>query len=391
MVHDISLAGSFDRYGAPVDHASGTALSLRDGVVLTPHEPLVIGGAAEGLDRQIQRLFQTGHRQLIVDLGAVPAVDGAGVGVLVRALTRAKRLGGALRLVAPQPAVAAALQEAHLSSVFEIHDSIDAARIAAWPWRAMRLATAGSLLCAALVAAGLMWPFELAGVHDAAELLASGKAASRAVAHQFQPFVELLKLVAAALIGLLVTAIHRPAVRDRRGSMPQAQTLLCVSGAVMMIIIGNSLARAFGIAGAASIIRFRTPVDDPKDVTVLFLLMGLGMSVGLGAFAVAGLGTAFLCVALVALERMTTDPSRAMTIEIRASDVTFPTGHVEGVFARNHIVFEPRDVSTADGATIRYQTWLPAGASLDDLSDQLMTPGCGIKGVSWEHAKRERV
>ena len=62
--------------------------------------------------------------------------------------------------------------------------------------------------------------------------------------------------------------------------MEQAQTLLCVSGAMMMIIIGNSLARAFGIAGAASIIRFRTPVDDPKDVTILFLLMGLGMSVG---------------------------------------------------------------------------------------------------------------
>ena len=70
--------------------------------------------------------------------------------------------------------------------------------------------------------------------------------------------------------------------------------LLCMSGALMMIIIGNSLARAFGIAGAASIIRFRTPVDDPKDVTILFLLMGLGMSAGLGAFAVAGLGTAFL-------------------------------------------------------------------------------------------------
>ena len=59
---------------------------------------------------------------------------------------------------------------------------------------------------------------------------------------------------------------------------------------MMMIIIGNSLARAFGIAGAAGIVRFRTPVDDPKDVTILFLLMGLGMATGLGAFAVAGLG-----------------------------------------------------------------------------------------------------
>ena len=94
--------------------------------------------------------------------------------------------------------------------------------------------------------------------------------------------------------------------------------LLCVSGALMMIIIGNSLARAFGIAGAASIIRFRTPVDDPKDVTILFLLMGLGMSTGLGAFAVAGLGTAFLCLTLVALEVMAKQQTRLMSVEIVA-------------------------------------------------------------------------
>src|SRR5205085_4813400 len=117
--------------------------------------------------------------------------------------------------------------------------------------------------------------------------------------HPLQPFVELAKLVASVLIGALVTAIHQPAGRERPRSLEQAQTLLCVSGAMMMIIIGNSLARAFGIAGAASIIRFRTPVDDPKDVTILFLLMSLGMSIGLGSLAVSGLGTAFLCVTLL--------------------------------------------------------------------------------------------
>src|SRR5207245_3818586 len=162
--------------------------------------------------------------------------------------------------------------------------------------------------------------------------------------HPLQPFIELSKLIAAALIGALVTAVHQPTSRDRPKSLEQAQTLLCVSGAVMMIIIGNSLARAFGIAGAASIIRFRTPVDDPKDVTVLFLLMGLGMSIGLGAFAVAGLGTAFLCVALVALDRMSTQRAPVMSVEILASGRQFPTTHVEGVFARNQIVFEPREI-----------------------------------------------
>src|SRR5207249_8046780 len=143
----------------------------------------------------------------------------------------------------------------------------------------------------------------------------------------------------------LITAIHQPAARERARSMEQAQTLLCVSGAMMMIIIGNSLARAFGIAGAASIIRFRTPVDDPKDVTILFLLMGLGMSAGLGAFAVAGLGTAFLCTMLLALGQGSVPKSRAMLVGVAASGTEFPWAHVEGVFARNNIVGEAREIS----------------------------------------------
>src|SRR5213076_1782772 len=140
----------------------------------------------------------------------------------------------------------------------------------------------------------------------------------------------------------LVTAVHKPVTRDRPRSLEQAQMLLCVAGAMMMIIIGNSLARAFGIAGAAGIVRFRTPVDDPKDVTILFLLMGLGMATGLGAFAVAGLGTAFLCIALVCLDKLSAQKARAMSVEILASGRQFPSTHVENVFARNQIVFEPR-------------------------------------------------
>ncbi len=101
----------------------------------------------------------------------------------------------------------------------------------------------------------------------------------------------------AAIVGMLVTAVHRGyrSEREANPTLDQAQVLLCVAGALMMIIIGSDLARAFGIAGAASIIRFRTPIEDARDITVLFILMGLGMAAGLGGFALAGLGTLFLC------------------------------------------------------------------------------------------------
>jgi hypothetical protein len=125
----------------------------------------------------------------------------------------------------------------------------------------------------------------------------------------------------------------------------------------------------------------------PKDVTILFLLMGLGMSAGLGAFAVAGLGTAFLCIAL---ERMSSQKARVMSVEVMASGRQFPSTHVEGVFVRNHIVFEPREISQSDDVMVKYHTWLDPRTSLEDLSLQLMTGGAGVKSVACEHPKRER-
>jgi anti-anti-sigma factor len=362
-----------------------------DRLVMSPMEPLVAGGAAEAFERQLQQLYRTGYRHLIVDLSGVAAIDSAGIRAFVRAHTTAQRVGGTLRLAAATTGVSRVLELAHLANVFETFSSVDAARIAAWPWRQIRVALAGAALCTALVWAGLTWPVELSGIGEGAEaVLGAGRRGPAIPTHPFQPFLELLKLVAAALIGLLITAVHQPASRDRGRSMEQAQTLLCVSGAMMMIIIGNSLVRAFGIAGAASIIRFRTPVEDPKDITILFLLMALGMSAGLGAFAVAGLGTAFLCVALVALERVSAQKARAMSLEIQASGRHFPTTHVENVFARNQIVFEPREISQADDVTVKYYTWLDPRTSLENISAELISEGGGVKSVVWEHPKRER-
>jgi hypothetical protein len=80
------------------------------------------------------------------------------------------------------------------------------------------------------------------------------------------PVLEFSKLVTAATIGLVVTKVRKHG-RGRPFPLPveHAMVLLTLAGALMMIIIGDSLPRALGIAGAATIVRFRTPVDDPRD------------------------------------------------------------------------------------------------------------------------------
>ena len=357
--------------------------------MLSPQEPLVAGGAAEALEKELQQTYRRGQRDVIVDLAGVTSIDSAGIRALVRGHTTSQRLGGSLRLAAVPAAVRRVLEASRLASIFETYSSVEAARLAAWPWHTARVLIAGAVLCTVLVWIGMRWPLELAGVQTATESL-QGDAAGSSPVHR-HPFIELSKLIAAALIGALVTAIHQPVSRDRPRSLEQAQILLCVSGAIMMIIIGNSLARAFGIAGAAGIVRFRTPVDDPKDVTILFLLMGLGMATGLGAFAVAGLATAFLCIALLILERAATQRTRHMSVELSAPGRVFPTRHVEAVLVRNEVIFEPREISQGkNDIHVKYHTWLDPRASLDDLSAQLMAEGAGVDSVSWDQVKREK-
>ncbi len=82
--------------------------------------------------------------------------------------------------------------------------------------------------------------------------------------------------------------------------------------------------------------------------------MGLGMAAGLGAFAVAGLGTLFLCAMLPALNFFSEDRPRTMLVEVVASGRDLPMAHIHQVFAVNGIVFEPREVSQGDEATVRY-------------------------------------
>jgi hypothetical protein len=80
---------------------------------------------------------------------------------------------------------------------------------------------------------------------------------------------------------------------------------------------------------------------------------------------------------------------RTMMVEIVAEGRDFPLHHVQKVFAVNNVVFEPREVSQGDEATVRYLTTLAPHDSLEDLSTQLMDGGkAGIKNVSWSPPKR---
>jgi anti-anti-sigma factor len=362
-------------------------------VVLTPRQPLVAGGAAAEFEASVKRLLGQGCRLLIADLDAVTRIDSAGIRALVRAHTSAGRVGGAFRIARPTANTRELLTLARLDAVLNVYDSVAQAKLQPFEWRTFLLLLLGALACTAIAAVGLGWRVDAPSGGAASNPFTgvAGDGMGVPVLPWGYPIAELLQLLSAGIIALFVTFVQKLQQRDQplTRSMEQAQVLLCVSGALIMIIIGNSVARAFGIAGAASIIRFRTPVDDPKDVTVLFLLMGLGMACGVGLLPIAALGGLFLAVAIVVLDHIVAVKPRVMLVEMTASSPEFPLSHVVSVFARFGVTWEPREFTQGTAAVMTYQTSLPPHVSIDEVTEALVAGGAhGLTSVSWEPPKR---
>ncbi|HSK64249.1 MAG TPA: DUF4956 domain-containing protein, partial [Pyrinomonadaceae bacterium] len=93
-----------------------------------------------------------------------------------------------------------------------------------------------------------------------------------------------LRLLLAALLGAALAFRPRKKILALKHNpyVSQTQILLAIVAAALMIIVGDNAARAFGIFAAVSLVRFRTNIRDPKEVTVLLICMALGLASGVG-------------------------------------------------------------------------------------------------------------
>ena len=76
----------------------------------------------------------------------------------------------------------------------------------------------------------------------------------------------------------------------------QSLVLGAVVTTMVMMAIGDSLARGLGVFGAMAIIRFRTRVDDPRDVLFLFAALSTGLAIGVYGFTISFVGSVLFCL-----------------------------------------------------------------------------------------------
>ncbi|MBM3435320.1 MAG: DUF4956 domain-containing protein [Bacteroidetes bacterium] len=110
-------------------------------------------------------------------------------------------------------------------------------------------------------------------------------------------------LVVALICGLIIALVYRFIYKGPSYSVSYVNSLvlLTMMTSVVILVIGNNLARAFGLVGAMSIIRFRTAVRDVQDIVFIFFALCIGMASGVGLHVIALSGTIIISIVAIIL------------------------------------------------------------------------------------------
>ena len=197
--------------------------------------------------------------------------------------------------------------------------------------------------------------------------------------------------LAAFLAALLAFRPRRGvSVARRNPYVAQTQILMAVVAGAMMMVVGDSAARAFGIFAAASLVRFRTNIRDPKETTVLLVCLGVGLAAGVGRWDMAVILTLFVLLTLAVLEHFERfQVFRSMEICVQTRNVDRADKILKGLFERHQFDYELRHLDREDAeepmGKIIYLVNLDPVISTSKLSDEIMSADTeNIDSVEWD-------
>ena len=226
--------------------------------------------------------------------------------------------------------------------------------------------------------------------HDPAEARATPEAERSVIAARV-----LLRFLLAAFLAMLLAFRWRRgiSITKRNPYVAQTQILLAVVAAAMMMIVGDSAARAFGIFAAASLVRFRTNIRDPKETTVLLICLAVGLACGVGRLDMAVILTIFVLVALWILEHFeSAQVFRTMEVRIQTRNLDQTLEVLKRLFERHELSFELRQLERASvegtNSRIVYQLNLGSADLTDKLTEEILAEDSGTLPVlRWEQLK----
>jgi hypothetical protein len=195
--------------------------------------------------------------------------------------------------------------------------------------------------------------------------------------------------LAGALGAILALRPRRQGTPPRQASVVQTQIVLAIVAALIMLVIGASLARAFGIVGAANLIRYRSRIDNPKDAVVMLCALAVGLASGVGLYVLAGVGTLFITASLWVIEGFETQ-TRIFELKISLGDKTLELRpRIEEILRASKSQFELR---TATNDAVSYMVTTPRSVRTDRVSKALMELAPNGQGsVEWGEKTKDKL
>jgi Domain of unknown function (DUF4956)/MgtC family len=194
--------------------------------------------------------------------------------------------------------------------------------------------------------------------------------------------------LASALGAALAFRPRRRGTPRRDPAVIQTQIVLAVVGAIIMLVVGASLARAFGIVGVASLIRYRSKIDDPKDAVVMLSALAVGLASGVGVYALAVFSTVFLVAALWVIESLDEGMKRFELKITAGKDSDSMRPQFEEILRRYKLKFELR---TSSDEEVCYDVQVPLELRTDKVSNALLKLDPeGHASVEWTDKKAKK-
>lgn len=210
-----------------------------------------------------------------------------------------------------------------------------------------------------------------------------------------QAFEILLRLFVA--VGLAAVLAFRPRKNvplfGRNLYVAQTQILLAVVAAALMLIVGDNTARAFAIFAAVSLVRFRTNIRDPKEITVLLISLALGLAAGVGRWDLGMILCGFAVVLLWLLEYNESEKVfRSMELTVNTRDTEKTKDVLKIVFKKYNLEGEIRQIDPPDAKNpvgcIMYYLNLRLNLSTDYLNERIFDLDAeNIEGIQWKQKK----
>ncbi|HOO43463.1 MAG TPA: DUF4956 domain-containing protein [Bacillota bacterium] len=160
----------------------------------------------------------------------------------------------------------------------------------------------------------------------------------------------LLMIAISFITGFIISLTYMKTSNQGKYSKNFVLTMILLPAIISSIIllIGSNIARAFSLAGAFSIIRFRSEPGEPKDIAYVLFSMGSGLAAGIGEYIFAIIFTLILCFAMFIISKTRFGDNRTIRKQLKITipeDLNYEEEFSE-IFKKHHIEYSLKKVKT---------------------------------------------